>query len=363
MNPETKLAMMLSSDETKQKLASEMSDLCIDDLEGILKESKGNAQQSVFRQAWDGAKKGWREGNEAHDKAAVRASKAAEKYRKKHGDDNPDEEDKIWHAAYDKKASAEELIDFAESLGRGLAQKNKEAGLFNRSNLRSIGRKAKQVAGTVGEKARGAVGETAKRLSDIKDPIARGAAIGGITGGVSGGLQGFLDPKEDHSTGKKMRLRTAFRKGLAGAAAGAPTGALFGAMQKSSSIQSLKNALEKNALGMSGIGSMARNFVSQAKPMAQRAMSAAAPAIQRGMGALGSSSMGRAAGMGAAAGGAMGAAKGLIAPGKDAQGNTRSRIGGALKGGVVGAGAGAALGAGAKSALPHAQKMQRLLGA
>lgn len=362
MNPELQLAKMLSSDH--QKLSSDLSALSIGELVGIFKEAAENTHQSVFRQAWEGTKKGWREGNKAHDRGHKRGTKAIEKHNKIDIDKDEERWDKTYFGAYDKdkKSHAEGLIDFADSLGRELAQKEKQAGLFKRVDLRAVGKKAKGVAENVGRKARDTVGGAASRLSNIKDPIARGAAIGAATGGVSGGVQGFLDPKENPATGEKHRLRTAFRKGLAGAAAGAPTGALFGAMQKSSSVKKLEMVLEKTALGMAGIGSMARNFVASAKPVAQKAMTSMAPALQRGAKTIGGMSMGRAAGAGAMIGGAVGATKGLIAPGKDAQGNTKSRLGGALKSGLSGAGAGGAIGAGAKAALPHLQKMPQTRG-
>lgn len=218
-----------------------------------------------------------------------------------------------------------------------------------------------EAAKRIGKGAHSAVSSAAGSLSNIKDPIARGAAVGGVVGGVGGAAQGFLDPKENPVTGEKQRLRTAFRKGLAGAAQGASTGAIYGGIQKSSSVKKLASAMEKHALGMQGIGSMAKNFVASAKPMAQKAMTAAMPHVQQGVKALGNASMGQAAGAGAVAGGALGAAKGLVAPGKDAQGNTKSRIGGALKGAVGGAAGGAALGAGAKAGLTHLQGAQRAL--
>lgn len=209
-----------------------------------------------------------------------------------------------------------------------------------KAGVRTVGNKAHDVAKGIGT-----------RIGKIENPIGRGAAAGATLGGIAGGVQGLVSPDRDPYTGEKKRLKTMLTKGLAGAATGGATGALTGSMQKSSSVQKLETAMAKSAAGLiggGGLGSMAKNFVAQAKPMAQKAMSAATPHVQAGMKALSGASMGQAAGVGAAAGGALGAAKGLVAPGRNAQGQTNSRVGGALKGAVGGAVGGAALGAGAK---------------
>lgn len=269
----------------------------------------------------------------------------------------------VGHAALDKRKEQQQKAASVEKIAV--------------INFAKAGKTVGELAKKVGKGAHGAVSSAATHLGNIKDPIGRGAAIGAATGGVGGAVQGFLDPKENPVTGEKQRLRTAFRKGLAGAAAGAPTGALFGAMSKAASVQKLEAALEKRALGMAGIGSMAKNFVGSMKPVAEKAMGAVKPMAQKAMGAAqnfaaarpklqqGLLSAGGAlhsagqgiganlatrAGVGAAAGGALGAAKGLVAPGRDAQGQQKSRLGAMARG----AAGGAALGAGAGAVAPKA---------
>jgi len=264
----------------------------------------------------------------------------------------------------------------------GKIEKKKEATSFHQVNEASkipgrVMRAYDRVKGpigaaakAVGSKAHGAVKAVGSGISKIQDPILRGTAIGAATGGAGGAVSGFLDPKEDPVTGEKQRMKTMMRRGLSGAAGGAATGALFGSIGKTSSVsvQKLAAAMEKRAAlgtGMAGIGSMAKNFVGQMKPIAQKAMGAAKPMMQNAMAkaapmatkALGGKTMGQAAGMGAAGGAALGAAKGLVAPGRDpATGQPKSRIGAMARGAAGGAMVGGALGAGAKAALPSMQK-------
>lgn len=213
------------------------------------------------------------------------------------------------------------------------------------------GPEVKRVAGKAGQAAQNTVKRIGEGIGKIENPVSRGAAAGATVGGIAGAIQGGISPDRDPYTGQKKRLKTMLSKGVAGAATGAATGGITGAMHKSSSVSRLEAAMTKRAagVGIPSLGAVAKNFVASAKPIAQKAMSAATPHVQAGVKALKGSSMGQAAGVGAAAGGAMGGLKGLVAPGKDAQGNTKSRIGGALKGTVSGAAGGAALGAGAKA--------------
>lgn len=520
MTPELKLAQFLSSDEDKQKLASEMETLSVDDLEGILKEAVsssqvrgaatgialggagalaghaalnghvGNKAQNTMKglhQAFHPSSEKTANGDmmayfRDHPEKLKEKQERDAKKEKKASDSrtmtNESPETKVTHTLEkDKKVSTQDKLKMADAWGRELAQKEKaafippsnpngvrplpsfmykektkgnvypkkekKAGVVstikglngpvtkaghklyeNRgkvigtagvlaghkmgSNSEKIQRDSyydpksdswkdktdkswdrkgnpknswaeKHAAGVIpgaslnkardavmgaakrmGSGAHKAVSGAAKSLGAIKDPISRGAAIGAAAGGVGGAAQGFLDPKEDPMTGKKQRLTSAVRKGLGGAAAGGTSGALFGAMAKSSSVQKLAAAMEKRALGMAGIGSMAKNFVSQMKPVAQKAMTAAKPMVQgamnaakplaqKAMGALKSPGVGQAAGMGAVAGGVAGAAKGLVAPGRDANGQAKGRISGAMSGAAGGAAMGAIGGGGGKA--------------
>lgn len=299
MTPELRMAQILSSDDEKQKIANDLTKLSIEELGVLL-----------------------------------------------HGSDevsNPEPEE----AALD--ATTEEKVAMADEWGRELANKEKKASTMgNVSEGSKILRRAsdlwtrhgpaiKNVAGNAGKGAVNAVKAVGERIGKIENPIPRGAAAGATIGGVAGGIQGLVSPDRDPYTGEKKRIKTMLTKGTAGAMTGAATGALTGAMQKSSSVQKLEEAMTKRAagvLGGGGFGTMARNFVASARPIAQKALEG--------------STMGRAAGVGAAAGGALGAAKGLVAPGRDSQGRSNSRIGGALRGAAGGAVGGAALGAGAK---------------
>lgn len=345
MTPEMMMARSLSSNQEKQKVAAAFEQMSMEELSEFLK----TAQEKEDLDPAD----------EKRIKALAKKMRSTEKTA--NGDmlqyfqDHPEKLKEKQERDAKKKEKKASTVSIADAWGRELAHKEKVAISFNQVNEGSkfVGRASrlwekhgpavKNLAGKVGKGARDAFSGAGKRIGNIKDPIARGAALGAATGGVGGAVQGFLDPKEDPNTGKKQRVRTAFRKGLAGAAAGAPTGALFASMSKSSSVREL----EKAAAGLPGlgnIGSMARNFVGQMKPMAQKAL-----------GGVGNMSHGQMAGVGAAAGSTLGAAKGLMAPGKDAQGNTKSRIGGALKGGIGGAALGAGAGVGLKAMAPRLQ--------
>lgn len=264
----------------------------------------------------------------------------------------------------EKKASAD-AIAVADAWGRELA---KTAGMsFNKVNEASkmVGRisrlwekhgpAVKQMAGAAGKKVHEGVKNVGSRLGNIKDPITRGAATGVAIGGVGGAAQGFLDPKENPYTGEKQRLRTAFRKGLSGAASGAVQGGLIGSMGKTSSVKSLEKAAAGVVPGLGAMGAAAGNFVRSMGSTAHKALNSATPALRSGISTLGKSTMGQAAGAGAVGGAALGAAKGLVAPGRDANGQQRSRLGAMAGGAAKGAAGGAAMGAGAKAALPHVQ--------
>lgn len=256
--------------------------------------------------------------------------------------------------------SPEEKVAMADTWGRELAQKDKQAGVFNDADKASrfVGRvsrlwekhgpQVKAVAGRAGKGAVNAVKAVGERIGRIENPIPRGAAAGATIGGVAGGIQGLVSPDRDPYTGEKKRIKTMLSKGTAGALTGAATGALTGAMHKSSSVQKLETAMTKRAagvLGGGGLGTMAKNFVASAKPVAQKAMAAAKPIVATGVRSLANAGPANLAkGFGAA-----GAIGGAIAPGHDAQGRAKSRLGGALKGGVGGALQGAGLGVGAKA--------------
>lgn len=317
MTPELRLAQMLSSNDEKQKTANAVEDLSVK--EGMPKE-------------------------DLDEETLQRVTATA----------------KAMRTEARKESSAEEKISMADKWGRELA---KEAGAFNDADKASkfvgrVGRlwekhgpKVKSVAGKAGKAATDGVKAVGERIGKIDNPITRGAAAGATIGGVAGGIGGLISPERDPYTGEKKRLKTMLTKGTAGALTGAATGALTGSMQKSSSVVRLELAMDQmtKRAGLAGISAAAKNFVSQAKPIAAKAMAAATPHVQAAGKVLRGSTMGQAAGIGAAAGGTLGAAKGLVAPGKDAQGNTKSRLGGALKGAVGGAAGGAALGAGAKA--------------
>lgn len=268
---------------------------------------------------------------------------------------------KAYDEAKTKKSSVEKVaISFNQ-----VNEASKIPGRISRA-YESLKGPVGSAAKAVGSKAHGAVKALGNKVNRINDPIAKGTAVGALIGGSGGVVSGLLDPKEDPLTGEKQRLRSAFRRGVSGAAGGAVSGALMGSFGKTSSVQKLAAALEKQALGlnMGGIGSMAKNFVGQMKPVAQKAMGAVKPMAQNAMAkaapmatkALGGKSMGQAAGMGAAVGAGLGAAKGLVAPGTNAQGQQNSRLGAMARGAAGGAALGAGAGAAAKAALPHMQK-------
>lgn len=343
MKPELKMAQMLSSDETETKLAS----MSVAKLMTLLKGSKSSTET-----------------NEAPETKIQHAVERDEKL-------SP--QDKMKKAGIEDVGDVD-LLQMADEVGRELAHKEKIAISFNKVNE---GSKLVSRAVRLYDRAKGPVGNAAKavggkayegvkalghNIGKIQDPILKGTAIGAATGGAGGAVSGLLDPKEDPYTGEKQRMKSMVRRGLSGAAGGAATGALFGSIGKTSSVsvQKLASALEKRALGMAGIGSMAKNFVGSMKPVAEKAMAAVKPMAQNAMAkaapmatkALGGKSMGQVAGMGAAAGGALGAAKGLVAPGKNSQGQPNSRIGSMARGAVGGAALGAGAAAGAKAALP-----------
>lgn len=324
MKPELKLAQTLSEEEEFLPLPS----MSIEELSELLKSAGAKEKKSASE-------------SETNQTASSLIKRDMEK---------------------DEKLPPQELLKKAEAWGREIARKEKVAAAPAVSAaLAGLGNAAK----TVGGKAHSAIKALGSRVSNIKDPIIKNTAIGSIIGGTGGAVSGLLDPKEDPVTGEKQRLRSAFRRGVAGTASGALSGALLGSFGKTSSVQKLAAVMEKQALGMAGIGSMAKNFVAGMKPAAEKAMGAIKPMAQNMMAKaaptavkhLGGRSMGQVAGMGAAGGAALGAAKGLVAPGRDpATGQPKSRLGamagGAVKGGLVGG----ALGAGAKAAVPHLQK-------
>lgn len=203
---------------------------------------------------------------------------------------------------------------------------------------------------TVGTKLHSGVKALGGKINSIHDPIIKGTAAGALIGGVGGVATGAILPDKDEA-GKPQRSKTMMRRGIAGALSGAATGGITGAMQKSSSVKKLEAALEKNALGMAGIGSMAKNFVGSMKPVAQKAMAAAKPMAQQAMSAakpLVQKGLAQAAktpvAAGAIGGAALGAAGGFAAP---QQG--QSRMGSAFRGATTGGMAGAGLGMGAKA--------------
>lgn len=267
-----------------------------------------------------------------------------------------------------KAASAEKVAVSFNQMNEGSKMLGRMSRLWDKH-----GGTVKNVAGKVGKGAVDVAKNVGTRLTNIKDPVARGAAIGAATGGVGGAVQGFLDPKENPITGEKQRLRSAFRKGLAGAAAGAPTGALFGAIGKTSSVKTLEKAAA-GLTGLGGIGSMAKNFVASAKPMVQGMASKAMPAIQNAAvqakkmvqplkpfaqaatGLAAAQPTGQMMGHMAGGGALGGAVKGLVAPGKDAQGQQRSRLGGMARGAATGAALGLGTAAATKAAVPYAQR-------
>lgn len=207
---------------------------------------------------------------------------------------------------------------------------------------------ALKAAKTVGTKLHSGVKALGGKINSIHDPIIKGTAAGALIGGVGGVATGAILPDKDEA-GKPQRGRTMMRRGIAGALSGAATGGITGAMQKSSSVKKLEAALEKNALGMAGIGSMAKNFVGSMKPVAEKAMGAVKPMAQQAMAAvkpmaqkalahpMAQKAIGMAAKNPVATGAVAGGVMGGMAPGRDANGQQKSRLGGMARGAVGGA--------------------------
>jgi hypothetical protein len=118
--------------------------------------------------------------------------------------------------------------------------------------------------------------------------------------------------------------------------------------------------LEKAAFSLGGVGKAVSGIAQKAMPTVQNVASKALPAAQVGLGKLQGSmaalGSGKMMGYGAMAGGALGAAKGLVAPGKDANGQQKSRLGAMAGGAAKGAVGGAVLGAAAPTLATHAQQ-------
>src|SRR6267154_1352611 len=355
MKPEMKLAWTLSEDEEITPLRS----MSVEELEGLLKQAwsfpDDNAAQKLHKRS----------------SSELETNEAASSLIKRDMEKN-------------EKPSPQELLKKAEAWGREIARMEKQALAVTPEGHAFDAERAKHRKEYFTNRAahlqeHNALGHIDSKTGKNPAKILRVLRFMFGEGDLRGAARHYSYVEKKHREGKNAWNPMGGELTPLSEEKGAKPGFLgtYGKIEKKKEATSFHQvneaskiaaAMEKRAAlgtGMAGIGSMAKNFVGQMKPIAQKAMGAAKPMMQNAMAkaapmatkALGGKTMGQAAGMGAAGGAALGAAKGLVAPGRDpATGQPKSRIGAMARGAAGGAMVGGALGAGAKAALPSMQK-------